>query len=64
MPMDFSYTTEPETPSVYHVLFECPEARNIKREHRELREPPASENRQPCQVCLDTIDDWIRDTQA
>jgi hypothetical protein len=60
MPMDFNYTIEPETPSVYHVLLSCPEAMKIKKEHRKHNKPPASENRRSCQVCLDTVNDWLK----
>jgi len=60
MPMDYCYTTESERPSVYHVIFMCSEAAKIKSEHRKYGKPPASENRQPCQVCLDTIGAWLK----
>jgi hypothetical protein len=59
MPMDFCYTTESEDPSIYHVLFLCPEATKIEAKHRQYGRPPAEEGRGPCRVCLDTIDAWL-----
>ncbi len=62
MPMDFSYSTEPKDPSIYHVLFRCPDAGKITDQHRKYGRPPADERRGPCRVCLDTIDAWLAET--
>jgi len=59
MPMDFNFTTEPEEHPVYHVLYECTEARNIQEPHHQRKVPPAGDKRQPCLVCLDTVSAWL-----
>jgi hypothetical protein len=62
MPMDFNYTTEPEDDPVYHVLFMCPEAQTIQDKHHKYGMPPLTDRRRPCQVCLDTVGSWLRQT--
>ena len=50
------------SPFTYHVLFMCPEAQNIQEKHRKYGMPPLTERRRPCQVCLDTVGRWFRET--
>ena len=64
MPMDFNYTSAPEAHPVYHVLVMCPEAMNIHTAHRKYGNPPASDRRQPCHKCVDTIGEWFDEIRA
>lgn len=63
MSMDYNYTAERDRENVYHVLIMCPEAQKIEKEHRRYGEPPASENRSPCTVCLREITAWLESIQ-
>jgi hypothetical protein len=64
MPMDFVYTTTAESRPIYHVLYKCSEAQEIEKRNRIKREPPPAEQRLPCPVCLETINDWLKDVEA
>jgi hypothetical protein len=55
--VDFKYSTK--TTQVYHVILSCPDARDIKKKHAKYGEPPASENRRPCEECLKIINEWL-----
>ena len=57
--MDFIYTTKPKKKKVYHVLFMCPEAQDIKKRNRVYREPLATDDRQPCEVCRAEVEAWL-----
>ncbi len=61
MPMDFIYSTIKESPPVYHVLYKCPEAQEIKKGDKVKAAPLAAERRIPCSVCLQTISEWIKE---
>jgi hypothetical protein len=60
MPVDYIYTSGPEEHPTYHVLYRCPEAGKIEREHRMYGPPPAEDGRTLCSVCLAEITDWLR----
>lgn len=63
MALDYSYTKNfdehPTERSKYHVLYMCPESRKIKEGNREYGQPPASEQRQPCKVCMTEMREWL-----
>ena len=43
------WTSEAETPAVYHNQSECSEGKKIKPEHKETGTPPSG--RRLCEVC-------------
>jgi hypothetical protein len=63
MPMDFNYTNRfdkyPDDRNVYHALTRCRAAEDIKVKHREFGLPPASEQRQPCEICQAEVRAWL-----
>lgn len=63
MPMDFNYTTDQkDRDNVYHVLYRCPDAKDIQDENHEYRKPPKDENRRPCLTCLTCLNEiskWL-----
>jgi hypothetical protein len=63
MAMDSYYTDRfdkyAHDQGIYHVLFSCPRGMVIKEKHRILGLPPVTEHRQPCEVCVGEIKDWL-----
>jgi len=70
MALDFNYTVvfkkryRPEERNVYHALYRCSEAVKIKSKHKKFGVPPTSENRNPCEVCLQETGAWLRSLQT
>ena len=51
------WTIEPETPSVYHSLRQCPGGKSIKGYNRDNGKIPG--DREPCKECVSLSVEWI-----